>query len=209
MIKAKPLNPRIKLKPSGVYVETSDPVASALKRAKGIAVAEAPAERWTSQRRFIATAWHVNSKWGTSGEAFKCGICRRLFKVGDSVRWVMAVAHRCFNFFVCDHDDTSDVLDVWQRITEIAQRDEYDLAAKIVQLQSDLDRCAEAERSHPADVEGRACAVKPVSTSGDQVEGNAAADVEGLWNQLLETVEYIRNDDVHDAALRIVKALRA
>lgn len=29
-----------------------------------------------------------------------------------------------------------------------------------------------------------------------------------LWNQLSEAVEYIRNNDVHDAALRIIKTLR-
>lgn len=32
-------------------------------------------------------------------------------------------------------------------------------------------------------------------------------ELTGLWGQLRECVEYIRNDDVHDAALRIIAAL--
>ncbi len=37
-----------------------------------------------------------------------------------------------------------------------------------------------------------------------------AEDGDGwLWNQLLECVEFIRNDDAHDTALRLVAALRA
>lgn len=102
--------------------------------------------KWTSQRRFVVTEKHVNTKWGTTEEQMKCGICRRPFEVGDTARWVCATAHRCLNFFVCEADDTSDVIEVWQHITQLAQQDEYDLAAKIAQLEWDLGRCATAER---------------------------------------------------------------
>jgi hypothetical protein len=107
------------------------------------------ATKWTSQRRFIATEWHVSRKWGTSAEPMKCGICRRLFKVGEGARWICATGYRCLNFFVCDDDDTSDVKETWQRITRIAQQDEYDLAARIVQLESDLMKSAAVECALP------------------------------------------------------------
>ncbi len=44
----------------------------------------------------------------------------------------------------------------------------------------------------------------------DATSPTVAEDGDGwLWNQLLECVEFIRNDDAHDTALRLVAALRA
>jgi len=51
--------------------------------------------------------------------------------------------------------------------------------------------------------------VTPSSPLTAEQAKEKSAVVNGLlWNQLTESIEYIRNDEVHDAALRIVKELR-
>lgn len=139
--------------------------------------------KWTSQRPFTVTESHVNAKWGLSHEKMKCGICRKPFQVGDTARWVCATGHRCLNFFVCEHDDTSDVIEVWQRITKLAQQDEYDLAAKIVELELNLGRCAAAERDgqwQPISTAPKdATWIRLLLKSGEEVKGHWAQDYSG------------------------------
>lgn len=61
----------------------------------------------------------------------------------------------------------------------------------------------------PSDLGLRRAAATPPSPLTEEQAKEKSATVNGLlWNQLAESIEYIRNDEVHDAALRIIEELR-
>ena len=77
---------------------------------------------FTDQKRRVATAKDVATKWGLDGKGFRCGLCGCHFKEGDGFRWQYAMGRHfeheghtlgVCNFKVCDGCDGPDVLDRW------------------------------------------------------------------------------------------------
>jgi hypothetical protein len=106
-------------------------------------------ERFTNQKRFVATAEHMKQKFGLDGKGFFCGLCGHRFVEGDGVRWVYANGNSpsyC-NFFTCDSCDGPDVLERRTAAGNLAKSlefNEFVLAAKFLRAERDTrERCAQ------------------------------------------------------------------
>ena len=105
------------------------------KAPKRMESAEQPRERFTNQKRFVATKKDCAAKWPMEGEGFKCGLCGHRFTVGEGVRWVYANGNTPSyrNFFTCDSCDGEDVLERRTSAGDVAKSLEFDeivIAAK-------------------------------------------------------------------------------
>ena len=104
--------------------------------------AETVTERFTNQKRFIASEKQASGKWGLDGKGFKCGMCGYRFKAGDGVRWVYANGgeyRSAGNFMTCDACDGPDILQRRAEAVELASSLDYDelvLAAKFLSGQA-------------------------------------------------------------------------
>lgn len=71
-----------------------------------------PQESFTNQKPFVVTETHLGYRWGghSDGRNFRCFLCGRRFKAGDTVRWIF-LHGRCGNPFVDAVCDGPDVVD--------------------------------------------------------------------------------------------------
>lgn len=79
---------------------------------------------FTNQKPFVVSKERLEA-FTRHRKRFGCVLCSKVFKVGDTARWVYANGTpglHTGNFFVCEEHDTEDVLERAKESIELATR---------------------------------------------------------------------------------------